>query len=197
MVGLALSVRHPQRLRRLVAISGAHRAHPLSIALRHIQREIVRAGLATGDPSAALSLARQLAMTTYRGAEEFGQRFDAEPEFRGERFHFPVEDYLTNAGARFVARFDARRFLALSESIDLHRIDPAALRVPSAVVAIASDRLVPLDDLRQLAAASGATATLHEIDSPFGHDAFLKEPERIGAVVRAALDFESSQGPAP
>jgi homoserine O-acetyltransferase len=185
MVGLAFALRHPQRLGRLVAISGAHRAHPLATALRAIQREIVRAGLRSGATAPALALARQIAMTTYRGADEFAARFDTEPQFRDGRFHFAVEDYLAAAGEKFVARFDARRYLSLSESIDLHRIDPAALRVPATVVAVASDRLVPTLDLRALATA--AQADYREIDSLYGHDAFLKEPALIGAVLRDAL----------
>jgi homoserine O-acetyltransferase/O-succinyltransferase len=187
MVGLALAARHPARLGRLVAISGAHRAHPLATALRAIQRQIVRGGVASGDVAGALGLARQLAMTTYRGAEEFAERFDAAPEFRDGRFHFPVEDYLGAAGRKFVARFDAQRYLSLSESIDLHRVDAAAVRVPADIVAVSSDRLVPCEDLRVLAAGSGAQARYHEIDSRYGHDAFLKETGRIGALVAHAL----------
>ncbi|UXI67608.1 homoserine O-succinyltransferase MetX [Tahibacter amnicola] len=187
MVGLAFASRHPARAGKLVAISGAHRAHPLATALRAIQREIVRNGLAAGTVDAALGLARQLAMTTYRGAEEFAERFDAEPEFRDGRFHFPVEDYLCAAGRKFVARFDAQRYLSLSESIDLHRIDPATVKVPTDVVAVSSDRLVPAQDLRDLAAAIAAPSAYREIDSRYGHDAFLKEPERIGTLVARAL----------
>lgn len=187
MVGLAFAARHPQRLGRLVAISGAHRAHPLATALRAIQRQIVRGGIASGDVAGALGLARQLAMTTYRGADEFAERFDAEPEFRDGRFHFPVEDYLAAAGRKFVARFDAARYLSLSESIDLHRVDAAAVRVPCDIVAVTSDRLVPIDDLRALAASAAAPARFHAIDSLYGHDAFLKETARVSALVSESL----------
>lgn len=187
MTGIALAARHPQRVARVVAISGTHRAHPLSTALRSIQREIVRGGLRNGDVAAALGLARQLAMTTYRGAEEFAQRFDAAPDLRDGRFYFPVEDYLSAAGRKFVGRFDAQRYLALSESIDLHRLDPAAIRAPLTVVAVSSDRLVPVEDSRALADVIGAD--YHEIDSIYGHDAFLKEPAQIGAILRDALCY--------
>jgi homoserine O-acetyltransferase/O-succinyltransferase len=187
MVGLSFAARHGDRLDRLVAISGTHRAHPLATALRTIQRNIVRHGIDCADTAGALSLARQLAMTTYRGAAEFAERFDVEPEYRNGRFHFAVEDYLQAAGAKFVARFDARRFLDLSESIDLHRLDPATVRVPTDVIAVDSDRLVPLADCQQLATAIAAPTRLHVVDSPYGHDAFLKEPRRIGALLRGAL----------
>lgn len=187
MVGLAFAARHALRLGRLVAISGAHRAHPLATALRAIQREIVRDGIRRGDVDAALALARQLAMTTYRGADEFAERFDAAPEFRDGRFHFPVEDYLGAAGRKFVARFDAQRYLSLSESIDLHRVDAADVAVPCDLVAVSSDRLVPSADLRALADELGPAARYHEIDSRYGHDAFLKETGRVSALVADAL----------
>jgi homoserine O-acetyltransferase len=185
MVGLSFATRHAHRLDRLVAISGAHRAHPLATALRAIQRDVVRLGLAHGAAREATGLARALAMTTYRGADEFAERFAAAPTWRDGRFRFPVEDYLDAAGAKFAERFAPQRFLALSESIDLHRVDPCELRTPTTLVAVTSDRLVPLADLRELAAASGAR--LVEIDSKYGHDAFLKEVDAVGAALREAL----------
>jgi homoserine O-acetyltransferase len=187
MVGLAFATRHARRTARLIAISGAHRAHPLSTALRAIQRRIVRDGIARDDVGPALALARQVAMTTYRGADEFAERFDAAPVLRDGRFRFAVEDYLDAVGEKFGARFDAQRFLCLSESIDLHRLEPVPLAVDTTLIGIESDRLVPLDDMRALAAASGSRTVLHEIDSPFGHDAFLKEAGPIGALVATAL----------
>lgn len=195
MVGLALAQRHPDRLGRLVAISGAHRPHPLATALRAIQREIVRFGLDTGAPARGLALARALAMTTYRGEAEFAERFDGPPADDGERFSFPVEQYLLAAGAKFVDRFDPQRYLGLSESIDLHRADPAAIRVPATLVAVSSDRLVPQSDLESLAGALAAPAELHRIDSPYGHDAFLKEPAAIGALLRNALNATTTTSP--
>jgi len=68
MVGLAFAARHGHRLERLVALAGAHRPHPLSTAQRSIQRNILRLGLENGCRDEATSLARQLAMTTYRGS---------------------------------------------------------------------------------------------------------------------------------
>lgn len=188
MVGLAFAARHPRRLLRLIAIAGAHRAHPLSIALRNLQRETVRLGERLGDVRAGLDLARRLAMTTYRGEREFAERCGAAPVFADGRYHFAEEDWLKAAGARFVERFSAARFLALSESIDLHAIAPEDVRVPTTLVGIASDRVVPLADLCELQSRCGAPATLHVIDSRYGHDAFLKEDAQVGALLNEILD---------
>lgn len=187
MVALAFAARHPHAVDRLVLLAGAHRPHPMATAQRSVQRGIVRMGQASGHIDEALSLARQLAMTTYRGSPEFGKRFAGGPEFREGRFHFPVEDYLEHAGRRFVERFDADRFLALSESIDLHDVSPELVPVASTLIGFPSDRLVPLSDLCELQTRLHGPATLEVVDSPYGHDAFLKEPEQLAPLLRSAL----------
>jgi homoserine O-acetyltransferase len=187
MAGLAFAARHGHRLGQLIALAGAHRPHPLASAQRAIQRSILRLGLEHGCRREALSLARQLAMTTYRGAHELAQRFDGEPAFVDGRFRLPVESWLEHAGAKFARCGDAGRYLSLSESIDLHRIDPAAVRVPATLVGFASDRLVPLSDLCELQRGLGAPASLHVLDSRYGHDGFLKEHAALAPLLRAAL----------
>ncbi|AIF49326.1 homoserine O-succinyltransferase MetX [Dyella japonica] len=187
MVALAFAARHPYALGRLVLLAGAHRPHPLATAQRSVQRGIVRLGLESGQADQALALARQLAMTTYRGSEEFAKRFTAAPEFRDGRFHFPVEDYLEHAGRRFVERFDVERFLALSESIDLHDVTPEQVAAPATLIGFPSDRLVPLADLCELQRRLHGPATLEVVESPYGHDAFLKETDRLAPLLRDAL----------
>lgn len=187
MVGLALAARFPSRLGRLCAIAAAHRAHPLSVALRNIQREIVRLGARSGDGLGGLALARRLAMTTYRSEREFAQRCTDAPQFEDGRFRFAEEPWLRAAGERFAARFDAQRYLSLSESIDLHAVDPERIAVPVTLVGITSDRVVPLADVCDLQRRCGRGATLHVIDSLYGHDGFLKEDAQIGAIVAEFL----------
>ncbi|HJT97248.1 MAG TPA: homoserine O-succinyltransferase [Rhodanobacteraceae bacterium] len=192
MVGLAFAARHPARVERLVAIAGAHRAHPLAVAVRNVQREIVRLGARHGDAASGLDLARRLAMTTYRGEREFAERCAGAPAFRDGRYRFAEEEWLEAAGASFVRRFDAERFLALSESIDLHAIRPEDVRVPTTLIGFSSDRVVPLADLIELQRRCGAPAPLHVIDSRYGHDAFLKEPEQLAPLIADALGAGSA-----
>ena len=187
MVALAFGARHPRLVGKLVLLAGAHRAHPLSTAQRSVQRGIVRLGQASGQVRESLALARQLAITTYRGSTEFGQRFAGVAEFRDERFHFPVEDYLEHQGRRFVERFDADRFLALSESIDLHEVAPEDVSVPVTLIGFSSDRLVPLSDLFELQRRLCGTTKLEVVNSPYGHDAFLKETAQLAPLLREAL----------
>jgi homoserine O-acetyltransferase/O-succinyltransferase len=67
------------------------------------------------------------------------------------------------------------------------------VRVPSTLIGIASDRLVPLADLCELQRRAGAPASLHVIDSRYGHDAFLKETGLIGPLIADALGTECLQ----
>lgn len=187
MVALAFAARHPHCVDRLLLLAGAHRPHPLSTAQRSVQRGIVRLGQQSGQVDEALALARQLAITTYRGSAEFGQRFAGAAQWRNQRFHFPVEDYLEHQGRRFVERFDADRFLALSESIDLHDVAPEQIPTPATLIGFPSDRLVPLADLCELQRRLHGPATLEVVESPYGHDAFLKEPVQLAPLLREAL----------
>ncbi len=193
MVGLAFAARHDRRLERLVALAGAHRPHPLATAQRAIQRGIVRLGLAHGCDGEALALARQLAMTSYRGADEFAERFGGDAVFADGRYRLPVEGWLEHAGNKFADGFDAHRYLSLSESIDLHAVDPATVRVPTSLVSFASDRLVPLADMCELQRRLGAPASLEVIASRYGHDGFLKETSALAPLLHAALFEESSR----
>ncbi len=188
LVGLQLGTRHPTRLRRLVAVSGTHRAHPYAAAWRALQRRAVALGQLQCADAQGLSLARQLAMLSYRTPEEFGERFDAAPEIINGRVRCAAEDYLDATGAQYVARTPVTAFLRLSESIDLHRIEPAQVAVPTTVVAVEGDRLVPLADSVALVEGLGTRGQLRVLRSPYGHDAFLKETDRIDTILASVLD---------
>lgn len=189
-VALAFAARHPELLSRLVVLSAADRAQPLATAWRSVQRQIVREALARGDGAAGLKLARALAMATYRSQAEFAVRFAGPPAREQGRFRFPVESYLFARGDDYVRRYRPESFLALSESIDLFEIDPALVRTPATLLAVCEDQLVPLADVRSLAARLGGPCRLVQISSLFGHDAFLKEGDTLQPIVERALTQE-------
>lgn len=187
LVGLQFAARHGTRLQRLVVAGGAHRAHPHASAGRALQRRIVALGQLQCSDHDGLSLARQLAVVGYRTAAEFGARFDAPATIVNGRVRVAAEDYLDTVGARFATRTPVQGWLRLSESIDLHRIDPARVCVPTTVVAVHEDTLVPLDDAVALFEGLGTPGKLCVLRSPYGHDAFLKEHDRIDAILHAAV----------
>ena len=126
-------------------------------------------------------------MLSYRTPKEFSERFNEPVAVEGERAVCPAESYLEACGQRALTRFDATAYRRLSESIDLHRVEPEAVRVPLSVIAIDSDQLVPREDLAELSVRA-PDAWLQVIASRYGHDAFLKETAAIAAALTAALD---------
>ncbi len=186
-VGLAFAQAYPERIERLVVISAAHRAHPAATAWRGVQRRILSLGLASGHVDEAIALARELAMTTYRTAEEFDLRFgdgDTPAEAGGR---YAVCDYLTERGRAYVGATSPRRWIALSDSLDRHAVVPEQIHCALTLVGFTSDRLVPIEDVRALAQRVPHLERLVEAPSIFGHDAFLKEREVVSGVLETAL----------
>jgi len=188
MVTLALAQAHPERVRHAVVLSAAHRTHPMSTAWRSVQRAVVRYALAHGEGPRGLVLARALAMATYRSAREFEERFPGPAEATADGFQFPVEAYLMARGESYAAVYKPEAFVCLSESIDLHRVEPEAIRVPATLLGVQEDQLVPLADMRELRDRHGGNCSLVEISSIYGHDAFLKETEVLRDLLARALD---------
>jgi homoserine O-acetyltransferase len=84
-------------------------------------------------------------------------------------------------------------FVCLSESIDLHTVDASRIRVPVTLVGILEDQLIPISDLRSLQARLGGGASLVELSSLYGHDAFLKEGAALEPVFARALEGQAGQ----
>jgi homoserine O-acetyltransferase len=187
MVGLSLGRHFPGRVDRLVVISAGARPHASATAIRELQRRIVALGIASGDAREALSIARGLAMTSYRTADEFARRFAG--GLADEAALGPSEPgrYLRARGDAFVEMMPPGRFLSLSASIDRHEIEPERIACPVLLIGASSDRLVPPAQMEALARTL-PDARLHLLDCLYGHDMFLKEAERIGALVAPFLD---------
>lgn len=187
MVALACAERWPQSVTRIVVISAADRAHPMSTAWRSVQRAMVRYAIARNEGAEGLRLARALAMSTYRSPAEFAARFDAPPELVDGRFQFAVERYLLARGDAYVTSHVPESFVCLSESIDLHRIDADAIDVPATLIAVREDQIVPLADMQALHARLAGPSELIELSSQYGHDAFLKEVAALRPILVRVL----------
>lgn len=188
MVALAFAERFADRVERIISISAADRSHPMSTAWRSVQRAIVRYALEKQDGPEGLRLARALAMATYRSSKEFEQRFAGPPKLVDGRFQFPVEQYLLARGDAYATTYKPEAFVCLSESIDLHHVDAPSIKVPTTLIAVREDQLVPLADMVALKHKIGARAELVEISSLYGHDAFLKEADALQQAFDRALN---------
>jgi homoserine dehydrogenase len=192
LVGIALAVRHPERVERLVTISAGLRPDGWGTATRHLQRELVRDGLRRGDVATGMARARQLGMLTYRGRDELDTRFGTLAPGLAQP---PVASYLDHHGQRFAERFPVRTFLLLSEAIDrcqLTRDDLARVTADVLVVGVPGDLLFPYalqHELYRELQAAGASAALWKLDSEYGHDAFLADQDKLAALLRDAKFF--------
>lgn len=184
MVGYAFAAMAPQRLERLMVIGAAHRPTAQASAWRGVQRRIVEFGLQHGDAAAALSLARQLAMITYRSAEEFEERFGSGVDADGRG---AVDRYLMARGAAYTHAMPAQRWHSLSEAIDRFAVDPATIVTPTTLVACPTDQIAPLAEMKALASRLPRLRAFHELPSVCGHDAFLKEPRTLAPLISQFL----------
>jgi len=126
-------------------------------------------------------------MTTYRTPVEFAHRFELD-ETASNPALFDICDYLSSRGDVFAKITDAKRFLVMSESIDLHRIEPEAINTPTLLMTAISDQIAPLPEMRELCDRLSGPSELFTFTSLFGHDAFLKEYDSIGPEIEKFCD---------
>jgi homoserine O-acetyltransferase len=210
MTALAFTLLHPGRVRSLVTISSAARSLPFSIAIRSLQREIIREDPAwhggnytdPRGPVSGMRLARKLGMLTYRSADEWAERFGRERTTdrgnNGDAFglDFEVESYLEAHARKFIGTFDANCYLYLSRAMDLFDVadhggslEEAFSRIQlerAMVIGVESDFLFPVEQQQELAAGLGeriGDMTFHRLTSIQGHDSFLVDMERFRPVI--------------
>jgi len=190
MTALAFAERYGSRLRRAIAIGAAHRPDARAIAWRSLQRRMLKLSPEEAPRRAAMALARSLAMLTYRTRAELSARFVVTPSWDGAEAHFPIESYLEARGEAWAQSMDPESYRVLSQAIDLHAVDPSRIEADVLLIGARQDELVPIEDLWECAHKIRRGACV-ELDSIYGHDAFLKETAAVGALLRRALGGEA------
>ncbi|GCE17827.1 homoserine O-acetyltransferase MetX [Dictyobacter kobayashii] len=211
---LEWAVTYPNLVEKVAVIAASAAVSAQAIAFNEVARQSIMADAAwqCGDylpgqgPATGLSIARMLAMITYQSEESMELRFSRNPAQRehvtaptfspemGGRFD--VENYLYYQGDQLAHRFDANSYLYISRAMDLYDVsegyaslEEALGRIQSQIllVGIRSDFLFPASHVRWLAdkvQAVGGDARYVEVDSPHGHDAFLKEWDKLADALR-------------
>ncbi|HEX6484626.1 MAG TPA: homoserine O-acetyltransferase [Ktedonobacteraceae bacterium] len=202
---LEWAVTYPELVQKVAVVAATARLTAQAIAFSEVQRQAIMAdsdwqggNYTPGNgPHAGLAIARMLAMITYQSEESMEMRFARHPATRltvsppaGEADpdnRFDVEDYLYYQGNALVRRFDANSYLYISRAMDLYDVSEGYpsmeaalrhLRSKALFIGIRSDFLFPAVHVRWLAdqvRTLGGDASYIELDSPHGHDAFLKE----------------------
>jgi homoserine O-acetyltransferase len=215
---LEWAVAYPDMVQRVAVIAATAALSAQGIAFNEVGRQAIMADpnwqcgdYAPGrEPDTGLAIARMLAMITYQSEESMELRFarsSAQRDDVSSPTHFPdlggrfdVESYLFHQGEKLAHRFDANSYLYLSRAMDLYDVSEdypsleAALRrirSKALFVGIRSDFLFPPAHVRWLAdkvRALGGDANYVELDSPYGHDAFLKEWSQMTSALHHVID---------
>jgi homoserine O-acetyltransferase/O-succinyltransferase len=213
---LEWATRHPELVSGVVPVAATGALDAQGVAMNEIGRRAImadpdwRGGSYAAEgvfPSRGLAIARMVGMVTYHSKESMDLRFGRNPATRPVLYPsfgptFDVEGYLHYHGDALTKRFDANSYLYLTRAMDLYDVgrdggEVAWLRrieAPVSLVGIRSDWLFPPGAIRALAdrlRGLGKDVAYHELDSPHGHDAFLKEWEQmtdaIGPFVSAQI----------
>lgn len=212
---LEWAAHHPERVRAAIPIATTARHSPMLIAFSEVGRQAIYADPAwnNGDyydngrrPDAGLAVARMVGHITYLSEqsmhEKFGRRL-RERERYGYEFQteFEVESYLKYNGLKFTRRFDANSYLYITKAMDYfdltqpHGSLAAAFanstHVKFLVISFTSDWLYPSYHSKQLVSALtavGADVTYLDIQSTWGHDAFLLEVDTMTKLLSSFMD---------
>lgn len=176
------------------------KAHsPWAIGISHAQRMAIYAdenwngGFYEPEhpPVKGLAAARAMAMITYRAPKNYDQKFGR--KIHNEKNIFQVESYLDYQGQKLTERFDANTYAILSKAMDSHDVSRGResfekvlgnLNKPVLVVGFDSDLLYPIEEQQELASLL-PQSHLAELESPYGHDAFLIEFEKLNAQLKS------------
>ncbi len=212
MQALEWAVRYPVLLRSVAIIAAAGRLDSQGIALNEVGRRAIMldprwndGDYAPGEgPDEGLAVARMVGTVTYHSKESMAMRFGRRPA-RGPISRptlggaFDVEGYLHHHGDALVARFDAHSYLRQTRAMDLYDVAEgrgaeswalSAVKARVLTIGIRSDWLFTpqhVRDLNESLQAAGADSTYRELDSPHGHDAFLKEWAMLDPLLRQLL----------
>ncbi len=219
MQALEWAVTHSDAVASCIAIATTARHSAQQIAFNEVGRQAIMADpdYHGGDyyehnvkPGRGLSVARMVGHITYMSddsmREKFGRRLRQKDEFSFDfSAEFEVESYLRYRGSRFVDRFDANSYLYITKAMDYFDLAANHGSLSEAfgnsqsrflVISFTSDWLYPsYQSLEIVSALRGRNKDVAyaELDSTYGHDAFLLEVEEQSRLVTGFLETTQRQ----
>jgi len=211
--------RYPNRVRSAIPIATTARHSPMLIAFGEVGRQAIYADPNWMDgnyyegthPDAGLAVARMVGNITYLSEDsmhqKFGRRLQTREHF-GYDFEtdFAIESYLRYNGQRFTERFDANSFLYVTKALDyfdlangydmLSQAFSNSIDLTYLVLSFTSDWLYPVYHAKELVSALTAAdcdVTYLNIESAWGHDAFLLEVDTMTKLLSQFLNRISKQ----
>ncbi|MDP2913488.1 MAG: homoserine O-acetyltransferase, partial [Candidatus Omnitrophota bacterium] len=210
MQALSWLINYPDKLWSAIPIATAARHSPQQIAFNEVGRQAIMAdphwksgsyydGL---PPARGLAVARMIGHITYMSDASMAEKFGRHKKDNGQNFKFTadfeVEGYLRYRGDNFVKRFDANSYLYITKAMDNFDASQGrpledilqGVKAKALIIAFKSDWLYPAYQSKDIVRAckhSGVETSYCEIDSTYGHDAFLLEVEEETHLVKHFL----------
>ncbi len=210
---LEWSLRYPRMVRSAICIASAARLSTQAIAFNAVGRSAITRdpewfqgeynGSGAG-PEKGLAIARMVGHITYLSEllldAKFGRRLQSANRlsynFASE---FAIESYLDHKGSAFTKRFDANSYLYITKAMDYFDISRsygplkeafAQARARYLFVSYSTDWLFPTAQTREMVRAllsNGKPVSFIDIESPYGHDAFLVEEAKLTPIIAGFL----------
>ena len=207
---LSWLVNYPKNICSAVPIATTIKHSPQQIAFNEVGRQSIMADghwkagnyYESTAPVKGLAVARMIGHITYMSDKSMAEKFGRTKKEAGEPFKFTadfeVEGYLRYRGDNFVKRFDANSYLYITKAMDnfdasggcpLQEALQGTL-VKVLVISFKSDWLYPAYQSKEIVKAcklANVETTYCEIDSTYGHDAFLLEVEEESHLIKHFL----------
>lgn len=213
MQALEWATQYPDFMDAAVVIATSARMTAQGIALNLVGKQAIinDPNWHNGDyydkkaPDKGLALARMIGMITYQSNQSMDAKFGREINYEADQLfqmdtRFEMENYLHYQGKALVRRFDANSYIYLCKAMDLYDVARGfnsfadALNQSKAkmlIMSINSDILFPpyqQQEIVKILHRLGKDVTYSEIDSPYGHDAFLIEFDQMKPLLKSFLD---------
>jgi homoserine O-acetyltransferase/O-succinyltransferase len=200
---------HPEMLATAIPVASTAQLHAQGIAFDEVGRQAICSDPRWRDgayydsepPERGLAIARMIGHITYLSDSSMRAKFGRNLQDRVEVGYdfgpadFQVESYLRYQGDKFVQRFDANSYLYITKAMDYY--DPGAeagslvealrgVRSRFLIVSYSGDWLFPTymsKELVRALQANGAETTFCELQSEYGHDAFLLDDPELSQMV--------------
>lgn len=215
---LEWSVLYPEMMEKAIVIASASRTSPQVIAFGEVGRNAILADINFNNgnyydgkpPERGLALARMVAHITYLSKEameiKFGrdiksQILDTDKLYGTFGPMFQVESYLRYQGQKFVRRFDANSYLYLTKAMDMYDLAKGRGSLSDAlsnvqckmlVVSFTSDwHFRPSESWEIVKTLMNLKKEVSyvNIDSDYGHDAFLIKNEELEKIIASYIKF--------
>ena len=207
------TLRYPEMVRSAICIASSSKLSAQAIAFNAVGRHAITSDpgwkegcyYGTPGPVEGLAIARMVGHITYLSDlsmdSKFGRRLQSADRFSYDfTTEFVVESYLKYQGYSFTERFDANSYLYISKATDYFDVSRsygplnkafAGVMAKYLTISYTSDWLFTTDQSKEIVRAllyNNKDVSFIEVDSPYGHDAFLIEYEQISKIICPFLD---------